>query len=239
MDRSIALALSPLAAFLGGCLLLSSHDGAWPCNDDSDCHADERCLPPPNAIAAVCVDKSTCRDSYDCDAHHVCRDNKCVQRDCTDQTSCGVYSCDNDAGACRTSCTYPSDCADGYACSDGACTPGTCTGQAAACASIQSSYDCTNNGCSYREPSSLQCTGYAATCGAFFRQDRCEAQLGCGWSGTTCQGTPDECGAFTSSGSCQSQVGCSWDSGCTGNGPTCASLKDYGACSQRQGCTWQ
>jgi hypothetical protein len=176
MVRRLFAALMTLA--LPACLALTSHDGPWPCSDDSDCPSGKICLPHDDKGEANyphCGNWNDCSSDWDCylragpDWH--CDNGTCSAPKCS-PVDCVPYLCDTRTG-CATSCGG-GDCAYGAICSDGACIWRPCTGTG-------------------------QCDGRVCVegrCATECSVSGCESGLTCEFGECTCYSNPSACGRY-------------------------------------------
>jgi hypothetical protein len=210
---------------LSGCLALTTHDGPWRCNVDSDCDAPQVCHNLTGSDFR-CVDPLACHASDDCARFHgtgwLCTDGACVAPGCLDDSTCGAYACVQ--YQCATTCSFDSECSAGNYCLDGGvCGPKAC--------SIGKSGQCGGFACS---------TGSCPTSCA--DDSGCEPGSHCDLTGrptcSRCVGTPTPCSQLAG---CTVVPECSRSHVCGPSGATFdCSLFDYDSfqCAQTAGCTY-
>ena len=127
MNRVVRFVFALLTFPAAGCLLLSGHDGAWPCEAESDCDSGERCRYPVAGNAQKrCLRVTECDTANACAKPQICVSGTCEAPDCA-STPCDLYACDVKTNRCRTSCEVLEHCEQTGSCQSGECVSGNCT----------------------------------------------------------------------------------------------------------------
>jgi len=126
------------------------------CQFDSQCDPASVCEYDSIVSSTVCRVRGGCTSHTQCAATQACQFGRCDVAECSEDSTCGTFACDQSVRRCNDSCAYDDDCAATFVCRDGECLSAVCTASTAASVcdgaacedgSCWSEYQCSYFGC--------------------------------------------------------------------------------------------